>query len=464
MAVHAEEADGAISGIEQYDVPLGTVHAGTMEDPCEAVSGSGTDGDPYIFQVAVDFFQSSTGYYTFTNCDGVKPTLKVRAGSVYKFVQEHITNHMHPLGFAYEPDGAHKGVDELELGVKPPGSASDCDSSSSCQAPMYYAGNSGDVFLGGSGLLSSASDPYAGVGDGGFGLDSYEPAFEGYQATWRFNKYNVRVMITDDATAEYFYFCHLHEWMTGRIIVTNADGSARSGAGSVELYDPVKRSDLDMKCGFTAAPNYGDAEGPGAFGLSSGKCDNAALCGTWDTFRECNEAIDCHMNYNMRITHSSDKVITFMRQMIPHHQNAVNMAKILLFDGKDDVAAADNALGDDAFIASMLQDVINSQNMQIMNMMAYLKDNDSPVYDVKCSSSLEINEDLAWGYAAAGLVVGAVLIGIGYFIYSKKIASRPTPAAKQVDPMPERDVSEPNPAQGYWQAVPPMPGYFPPQV
>ena len=37
------------------------------------------------------------------------------------------------------------------------------------------------------------------------------------------------------------------------------------------------------------------------------------------------------MNYNMKsILANSDPIVTFIHQMIPHHQNAVNMAKALL--------------------------------------------------------------------------------------------------------------------------------------
>lgn len=33
------------------------------------------------------------------------------------FDQTESSNWFHPLGFAYEPDGAHEGVDELEDGI-----------------------------------------------------------------------------------------------------------------------------------------------------------------------------------------------------------------------------------------------------------------------------------------------------------------------------------------------------------
>ena len=38
-------------------------------------------------------------------------------GQTYVFDQQDDSNWFHPLGFAYFPDGAHEGVDELEEGV-----------------------------------------------------------------------------------------------------------------------------------------------------------------------------------------------------------------------------------------------------------------------------------------------------------------------------------------------------------
>lgn len=76
---------------------------------------------------------------------------------------------------------------------------------------MYYGGRKGDVFLGGpSGtpvLLSTVDDPHAGLSDGGFGLDVYEPQFSAWSLDmWSQNKYNVRLTITDSATERIFYF------------------------------------------------------------------------------------------------------------------------------------------------------------------------------------------------------------------------------------------------------------------
>jgi hypothetical protein len=78
----------------------------------------------------------------------------------------------HPLGFAYFPDGAHSGVDELEPGIAPPGSSSKCADDMSCPAPMYYIG---DVYKG---SYSNNPDLIPGTtDDDNFGLDDYEPLF-----------------------------------------------------------------------------------------------------------------------------------------------------------------------------------------------------------------------------------------------------------------------------------------------
>jgi hypothetical protein len=42
-------------------------------------------------------------------------------------------------------------------------------------------------------------------------------------------------------------------------------------------------------------------------------------------------------------------------QMIPHHQNAVNMAKILLKTSQNLIYAKDAELGDDAFLNDLFQ-------------------------------------------------------------------------------------------------------------
>ena len=71
------------------------------------------------------------------------------------------------------------------------------------------------------------------------------------------------------------------------------------------------------------------------------------------------------------------KAVTFMHQMIPHHQNAVNMAKMLLRTEP----------GDDE-LESMLREIINSQNMQISYMRGWLADKNVPEGSARCDADI----------------------------------------------------------------------------
>lgn len=68
----------------------------------------------------------------------INPTLGLEIGKTYTFVQENISNWMHPLGFAYFPHGAHEDTDELEPGITQTGST--CATDFSCPTPRYFRG------------------------------------------------------------------------------------------------------------------------------------------------------------------------------------------------------------------------------------------------------------------------------------------------------------------------------------
>jgi hypothetical protein len=81
------------------------------------------------------------------------------------------SNYFHPLGFAYFPDGAHNGVDELEPGIGL-GTDTSCVNSLTCPAPMYFLNG---VYLGSYSNIDEVAPISTGVAD--FGLDAYEPMF-----------------------------------------------------------------------------------------------------------------------------------------------------------------------------------------------------------------------------------------------------------------------------------------------
>jgi hypothetical protein len=150
--------------------------------------------------------------------------------------------------------------------------------------------------------------------------------------------------------------------MSGKIIIQNADGTPYTNTSSTEqfLYAASPVSAVDRTCGCTGLDAYA--------GTGSMQCNERFLCGTLDTdFEKCMQAIDCKMKTDMKCLMSADnadKVAVFMQQMIPHHINAINMAKILL----QLVPAAD--IGAD--LEDILYNIINVQGFQVHQFRNYL--------------------------------------------------------------------------------------------
>ena len=89
-------------------------------------------------------------------------------------------------------------------------------------------------------------------------------------------------------------------------------------------------------------------------------------------------AMDCAMDYNMRTElDATSDATSFMHQMIPHHNNAINMAKLLM--KKDTTLAADDAITD------ILWSIINNQGMQVQFMEGWLEGESKPASAV-CTS------------------------------------------------------------------------------
>jgi len=308
-------------------------------------SGACTPSETNIC-MSLDFFASETGYYNLDRGDfevtsGSSPDITVKIGQTITFDQSDHTNWYHPVGFAYRPDGAHGddwGADENpeveglgELLYKIDGAATDCP-------------DAGDT-----------------------GLDCYEPEFFYPYDDWTSKKYTSELTITPEVAAAseggvIYYFCHIHSKMSGRIIILNEDGSDYCpGSKEQDLYAPVKRDANDVAWGTTGASQYGEG--------GDMECDMQFFGGNHDTdFEKGLQAIDCQMMKEMSGETSIDEdsnVVTFMQQMIPHHENAVNMAKVLMKQDMDAVSGVEDLEG-------TLYSIINVQNFQIHQFRNYL--------------------------------------------------------------------------------------------
>lgn len=342
------------------------------------------------FNTIIRYFAGELGYISFEECgEEPNPTLGLEIGTTYYFHQTDYTNHYHPLGFAYYPDGAHDDQPELEPGIKPENSASMCEDSMSCPAPMYMLG---DEYLGvysNNDLITPTT-----TGEDDFGLDVYEPLFFNPLLDWiSMGDWKIALKLDiDDTTMDMFYFCHIHQFMSGRIKVINSDGSLKQEADMPELgYEYDNPSEFDESCGTF---NIDQHQLPDAMCPEKFVCDVPDENESLKAFSKCIEAMDCAMVKGMTNTVKSESEIAlFIHQMIPHHQNAVNMAKALLQTGKlddcEDITDDEDPL---CVMKEISLSIINTQNHQIQAMRGVL-DTMGYFSEAEESCTIEVTSD-----------------------------------------------------------------------
>jgi len=287
------------------------------------------------------------------------PVLGMKKDVQYRFIQEDLSNYYHPLGFAYYADGAHDNVAELEPSNDPPGSATGCSEDNTCPAPMYL--NSGEYL----GVYSNIAEIIATKGDEDFGLDVYEPQFFASPVDWSAaGTYEVALKFDHAYTKDIFYFCHIHQYMSGRIKLLDTYGNVISTANDPVIpYAYQQASVYDQSCG-----TYGVT----GFQLPNPQCPSKFVCdapGRVTEFAGCIESMNCAMIAVMTTGASSDNAIAlFVHQMIPHHQNAVNMAKALLANR---VLNSCRNLEDETpvcILKAISMEIVTQQNHQIQGM------------------------------------------------------------------------------------------------
>lgn len=338
--------------------------------PCADSTGDCT------VDVKINFFASETGYFEVVGCEGVNPTLHLTVGRTYFFDQSDDSNWYHLIGFAYEADGAHVAVDELEPGIAP--GDSDCAETLSCPAPMYYMqGNYTGFYSNNPSLVDIPEEP-----SDDFGLDAVEPLFFHPFGDWQgYGPFVTALNFDVDFDEDIFYFCHVHAGMSARIKLLDADGNMLSSENTPEIpYEYAEIDDFDYKCGTFNLTQYEDVE--------AGTCPEVFVCE--DTieksqYADCVQAMNCHMMASMT-TNAVGRSALFCHQMIPHHQNAVNMAKALIHahDFTCDLSGPTEEGAEipwECELSPILYDIINVQNSQIIDMQGALEQLDENEYE-----------------------------------------------------------------------------------
>ena len=117
------------------------------------------------------------------------------------------------------------------------------------------------------------------------------------------------------------------------------------------------------------------------------------------------------MNKEMHVPLLESARDTFLEQMIPHHANAVNMAKLLLKIDPDSVAATDG-------LEDILWDIVNVQSYQVHQFRNYLEAETGNAGNASDDSGLSAG-------ALAGIVIGAavgvmLIGGAVFFVNTQK--------------------------------------------
>eukprot|EP00804_Cyclotella_cryptica_P003111 CCRYP_006098-RA/>CCRYP_006098-RA protein AED:0.03 eAED:0.03 QI:72/1/1/1/0.5/0.66/3/228/934 len=311
-------------------------------------------GDVCTYNVHVDLYASEFGAITFEECEDVGPfpTITMEVGKTYRFVQKDRTNYVHPIGFGYHPDSPHQGLPEIDSSNPPPGTDGSCAKDRSCPSVDYFLNMDKISTTQYENMMAHPIHDW--VNYGTFSAELVFPKGSGYA-------YDI------------FYWCHIHGFMGGRIkLLKNGDLVNKMNFPIHKLYF-APPSSYDKECGTYGLEDFQlpHPECPHRFVCNVNSVSDSAI----SSFASCLESMNCHMFAGMTTYSTQGNVALFLQEMIPHHQNAVNMAKSLLkkwSERCDDLGTSET---DDCIMEGLLRSIVNSQNAQIQLMRDLLASN-----------------------------------------------------------------------------------------
>jgi hypothetical protein len=191
------------------------------------------------------------------------------------------------IGIAYSPYGDEEVKIEAEPGISL--GNPDCIATKTCPAPMYFLN---DEYLGKYSNIASVKNITQDEED--FGLDVYEPLFMRSPHEWSSHgTFSIQLKIDDETIKnDLFYFCHVHEFMGGRIKLTK-NGKLLKALDSPDLgYEYDTLSEFDKECGTFG---LGDFELPNPLCPERFVCSNDDASAELQQFSACIDAMNCHM-------------------------------------------------------------------------------------------------------------------------------------------------------------------------
>ena len=177
-------------------------------------------------------------------------------------------------------------------------------------------------------------------------------------------------------------------YRTGRIKLLKNDVAIKPDAHTPEIpYTYDNPSEYDKNCGTYGLEDFqlGHPECPDRF-----VCDVPSEDKELSAFSDCVDSMNCQMFAGMTTNANSGSASAlFIHQMIPHHQNAVNMCKALMVTGEIECSG----IGEDeedigCIMRRLCYEIINGQNFQIQSMRGVL---DALEYPAEDDCKLEIS-------------------------------------------------------------------------